>query len=180
VRLAVQEVNVLVLDEPTNHLDIASQEVLEDVLANFEGTFLLVSHDRYLVQALATHVWAVGEGAMQVMEGGWEVYLQWRETRRGAEEMRKASRQDEREVQRETRRERKQLEKMASRQREVEEEIAQLEEQMALLSERISAVGEKQDMEQVHALGKEYGELEQILAGLWREWEELGEVLEAG
>ena len=180
VRLAVQEVNVLVLDEPTNHLDIASQEVLEDVLANFDGTFLLVSHDRYLVQALATHVWAVGEGAMQVMEGGWEVYLQWRETRRGAEEMRKASRQDEREVQRETRRERKQLEKMASRQREVEEEIAQLEEQMALLSERISAVGEKQDMEQVHALGEEYGELEQILAGLWREWEELGEVLEAG
>ena len=180
VRLAVQEVNVLVLDEPTNHLDIASQEVLEDVLANFDGTFLLVSHDRYLVQALATHVWAVGEGAMQVMEGGWEVYLQWRETRRGAEEMSKASRQDEREVQRETRRERKQLEKMASRQREVEEEIAQLEEQMALLSERISAVGEKQDMEQVHALGEEYGELEQILAGLWREWEELGEVLEAG
>ena len=180
VRLAVQEVNVLVLDEPTNHLDIASQEVLEDVLANFDGTFLLVSHDRYLVQALATHVWAVGEGAMQVMEGGGEVYLQWRETRRGAEEMRKASRQDEREVQRETRRERKQLEKMASRQREVEEEIAQLEEQMALLSERISAVGEKQDMEQVHALGEEYGELEQILAGLWREWEELGEVLEAG
>ena len=180
VRLAVQEANVLVLDEPTNHLDIASQEVLEDVLANFDGTFLLVSHDRYLVQALATHVWAVGEGAMQVMEGGWEVYLQWRETRRGAEEMRKASRQDEREVQRETRRERKQLEKMASRQREVEEEIAQLEEQMALLSERISAVGEKQDMEQVHALGEEYGELEQILAGLWREWEELGEVLEAG
>ncbi|HIG55718.1 MAG TPA: ABC-F family ATP-binding cassette domain-containing protein, partial [Candidatus Handelsmanbacteria bacterium] len=43
VRLAVQEVNVLVLDEPTNHLDIASQEELENVLANFEGTFLLVS-----------------------------------------------------------------------------------------------------------------------------------------
>lgn len=180
VRLALQEVNVLVLDEPTNHLDIASQEVLEDVLANFDGTFFLVSHDRYLVQALATHVWAVGEGAVQVMEGGWEVYLQWRETRRGAEEMRKASRQDEREVQRETRRERKQLEKMASRQREVEEEIAQLEEQMALLSERISVVGEKQHMEQVHALGKEYGELEQSIAGLWWEWEELGEVLEAG
>jgi chromosome segregation ATPase len=108
------------------------------------------------------------------------VYLQWRETRRGAEEMRKASRQDEREVQRETRRERKQLEKIASRQREVEEEIAQLEKQMALLSERISVVGEKQHMEQVHALGKEYGELEQSIAGLWWEWEELGEVLEAG
>ena len=90
-------------------------------------------------------------------------YLQWRETRRGAEEMRKASRQDEREVQ-----------------REVEDEIAQLEEQMALLSERISVVGEKQHMEQVHALGKEYGELEQSIAGLWWEWEELGEVLEAG
>ena len=81
-------------------------------------------------------------------------------------------------MQRKARRERKQLEKMASRQREVEEEIAQIEEQMALLSERISAVGEKQNMEQVHALGKEYGELGVGLAGLWREWEELGEVLE--
>jgi len=185
VRLALQQVNVLVLDEPTNHLDIASQEVLEDVLANFDGTFLLVSHDRYLVQALATHIWAVGEGVMEVMEvmdateGGWEAYLQWREARRGAEEKVRASRQDEREVQREARRERKQQEKMAQRQVQVEEEIARLEEQMGLLSERISAVGEKQDMAQVHALGEEYGKLDQRLAEFWREWEQLAEVLEA-
>ena len=180
VRLAVQEVNLLLLDEPTNHLDIASQEVLEHVLANFDGTFLLVSHDRYLVEALATHVWAVDRGMMEVMEGGWEVYLQWREARRGAEEITKVNRQDEREVQREARRERKQLEKMAERQREVEQEIAKREEEMAALSERISVAGEKQDMGQVHALGEDYGKLEGALAELWREWEDLGEVLEAG
>ena len=179
-RLAVQEVNVLVLDEPTNHLDIASQEVLEDVLANFDGTLLLISHDRYLVQALATHIWVVEEGVMAVMEGGWEVYLRWREERRGAEEAARTSRQDEREVMKEARRERKQLEKMAQRQRAVEDEIALLEEELGALSERISAAGEKQDMEQVRALGEEYGKLEQSLAELWREWEELAEVLEAG
>ena len=61
----------------------------------------------------------------------------------------------------------------------VEEEIARLEEQMGLLSERISAVGEKQDMAQVHALGEEYGKLDQRLAEFWREWEQLAEVLEA-
>ena len=178
-RLAMLEVNVLVLDEPTNHLDISSQEVLQDVLDHFDGTFLLVSHDRYLVQALATHIWAIEDGQLHVLEGSWQAYVDWRSARQeAAADAAGARRQDQREAQRAARRERKQREKMQVRQRDVEEEIAGLEEQMEALSKRISAAGEAQDVDQVQALGAEYEALEANSQVLWSEWETLSAALE--
>jgi ATP-binding cassette subfamily F protein 3 len=64
--LVAQGANLLMLDEPTNHLDLPSQEVLQRALAEFPGTILLASHDRYLVAALATQVWTLGPGAQAV------------------------------------------------------------------------------------------------------------------
>ncbi len=58
-KLALQDTNLLLLDEPTNHLDIPSQEVLQAVLDAYEGTILLVTHDRYLVDALGTQIWEI-------------------------------------------------------------------------------------------------------------------------
>jgi ATP-binding cassette subfamily F protein 3 len=78
-KLALQGANFLLLDEPTNHLDIASQEILQGVLADFDGTILLVSHDRYLVEALATQVWALTPGRLEVFEGSYHDYLAWRD-----------------------------------------------------------------------------------------------------
>ena len=77
-KLALQGASLLLLDEPTNHLDIDSQEVLQAALAAFSGTILLVSHDRYLVDALATQIWAITPGALQVIDGGYQAYLRWR------------------------------------------------------------------------------------------------------
>ncbi len=81
-KLALAGANFLLLDEPTNHLDIPSQEILQDVLARFNGTILLVSHDRYLIDALATQVWDVQPGEMTVFEGTYRAYLQSREIAR--------------------------------------------------------------------------------------------------
>jgi ATP-binding cassette subfamily F protein 3 len=58
-KLALEDTNFLLLDEPTNHLDIPSQEVLEAVLDDYEGTVLLITHDRYLVDAVATQIWEI-------------------------------------------------------------------------------------------------------------------------
>lgn len=74
-KLALSGANLLLLDEPTNHLDIDSQEVLQNVLAGFNGTILLVSHDRYLVDALATQIWAASPGKMEVFEGTYKEYV---------------------------------------------------------------------------------------------------------
>ncbi len=70
-RLSLTTANVLVLDEPTNHLDIYAREALEAVLDQFDGTLIFVSHDRFLVDGLATKLWEVAEGRMQVHEGSW-------------------------------------------------------------------------------------------------------------
>src|SRR5690606_26764269 len=78
-KLALTGANLLLLDEPTNHLDIDSQEVLQTVIADFTGTVILVTHDRYLVDALATQIWAVRRGAMAVYEGSYKEYKSWRD-----------------------------------------------------------------------------------------------------
>ncbi|MEO7018916.1 MAG: ABC-F family ATP-binding cassette domain-containing protein [Ktedonobacteraceae bacterium] len=65
-KLTLQGSNVLILDEPTNHLDLQSRQFLEDVLGDFEGTLLFVSHDRYFVDSLATKVWVIDEGGVLV------------------------------------------------------------------------------------------------------------------
>ncbi len=70
-KLALQDTNLLLLDEPTNHLDIPSQEVLEAVLDDYAGTILLVTHDRYLIDALGTQIWEVepDESTLTLFEG---------------------------------------------------------------------------------------------------------------
>jgi ATP-binding cassette subfamily F protein 3 len=71
--------NVLVLDEPTNHLDIESREALEDALSAFQGTVLLVTHDRALLDAVGSRTVSVQDGTLRSYEGGWAEYLRLRE-----------------------------------------------------------------------------------------------------
>ncbi len=72
--LALEGANFLLLDEPTNHLDIPAQEVLQEVLEAFDGMILLVSHDRYLVNRLATQIWNLENGHLQVFEGNYDAF----------------------------------------------------------------------------------------------------------
>ncbi len=67
--LALEGVNLLLLDEPTNHLDIPAQEVLQEALETFDGTVILVSHDRYLVDRLATQIWEIREDRLHLFKG---------------------------------------------------------------------------------------------------------------
>jgi ATP-binding cassette subfamily F protein 3 len=77
-RLTLQKANMLLLDEPTNHLDIAARDALEGVLRTYDGTMLFVSHDRYFIDAVATTVWAVEDGALRIYPGTYSDYLEAR------------------------------------------------------------------------------------------------------
>ena len=66
--------NVLILDEPTNHLDLQSRQFLEEVLGEFEGTLLFVSHDRYFIDSLATKVWVIEDGVLIPYMGNYTEY----------------------------------------------------------------------------------------------------------
>jgi len=73
--LLTQPVNFLVMDEPTNHLDIASREVLLEALQDFDGTVILVSHDRYFLHHLVNRVFEIDRGALTTYEGDYDYYL---------------------------------------------------------------------------------------------------------
>lgn len=66
--------NFLILDEPTNHLDLASREILEENLENFEGNLLIVSHDRYFVNKMASRLWVYNNESFQSIDGNYEYY----------------------------------------------------------------------------------------------------------
>jgi ATP-binding cassette subfamily F protein 3 len=74
--LLSQPVNFLILDEPTNHLDITSREVLLKALQEFEGTVMIVSHDRYFLRQLVNRVFEVDHGALNIYDGDYDYYLE--------------------------------------------------------------------------------------------------------
>jgi ATP-binding cassette subfamily F protein 3 len=80
-RMLLNPSNLLLLDEPTNHLDLDSKEVLLDALADYGGTLIFVSHDRYFVDRLASKVIEVGGGEILVYPGGYEDFVYWKKQR---------------------------------------------------------------------------------------------------
>ena len=164
--LALKGANVLLLDEPTNHLDLDSQEVLQDVLSDFQGTMILVSHDRYLVDALATDVWAIEEGMLVTHEGNYTDYaaLRVEKNRRDGRAHRgpPAKAREAKVAQDEERRRQK-------RAAELETEITLLETRIAELTHQI----ETAPPDKVGALGEEYTRAEHDLHRRLEEWSEI-------
>jgi len=166
--LTIRRANFLLLDEPTTHLDLASQEIVQDVLANFTGTILLVSHDRYLVDAVATHVWVINQGRMRQFEGNYSSYLkqlaQESPERVEATQARARSRHRDRTAERAAR-------KRAEHSQALEAKIAQMEQRMAAITGLIDQASSRRDLVRVHSLSSEYQQLEVALAERFREWE---------
>jgi ATP-binding cassette subfamily F protein 3 len=173
-RLTLQGANVLLLDEPTNHLDIPSQEVLQQVLAEFEGTILLVSHDRYLIQILSTAVWAIVAGELHAFQDGYGAYRAWlaarQEGRRRARSLEKTPSAIERGTTKAAQRE------AARRAREIqalEATIQRLESRLAVLTVALEQAGNAQQVEQVRELGIEYNQVEAELQTCLAQWAEV-------
>jgi ATP-binding cassette, subfamily F, member 3 len=74
--ILAKPINFLVLDEPTNHLDIKSREILMDALKRFEGTVMMVSHDRYFLRSLTTRVFSLGKNKLVTFDGTYDEYLE--------------------------------------------------------------------------------------------------------
>jgi ATP-binding cassette, subfamily F, member 3 len=74
----ISKANFLLLDEPTNHLDIHSVELLIDALNRYEGSFILVSHDRYFVSRTANKMWEIADHEIKTFDGGYEEYVDWK------------------------------------------------------------------------------------------------------
>jgi len=84
-KMLLRPSNLLLLDEPTNHLDLDSKEVLLEALADYGGTLIFVSHDRYFIDKLATKVIEIGEGEALLYPGGYEEFVDWKRRRAAGE-----------------------------------------------------------------------------------------------
>jgi ATP-binding cassette subfamily F protein 3 len=179
--LALSSANLLLLDEPTNHLDLPSQEVLQAVLSNYGGTVLLVSHDRYLIDALATQVWEVlpEQGVLRVFEGS---YSQYKQVLAAEEAARLAAKPSEPAAQpvrtelpteRRTGRSNNRERERRQRIQQMEDEINHLEGQLAQVSRALE--NPPPDAGKVQQLGQEYVRLQHNLDEKMHEWVELTE-----
>ena len=174
-KLVLLRANFLLLDEPTNHLDIASQEILEEVLDDFPGTIVLVTHDRYLVDRLASQLWLIDptQQALEVFPGSWAEYVEARSREVQQSEARQAREKwskDQRQVRREEKRARREYEARQQEAAQLETEIHRLEEQLKALQDEIAAATEAQQAMRIHELGTIYGELEGQLQEQMERW----------
>lgn len=173
-KLALQDTNLLLLDEPTNHLDITSQEVLQSVLDNYQGTILLVSHDRYLIDALATQIWEINpdESQLTVFNGTYSQMKEERERLTGVQRLQtleklppqKARRRESSYSAKEERRKIAQLQ-------ELENTIAELEATLANLGTQLESPFVKPA--EAAKLGTEYERVQKEMDVKLNEWERM-------
>ncbi|MFZ1594754.1 MAG: ATP-binding cassette domain-containing protein, partial [Anaerolineae bacterium] len=177
-RLTLQGANFLLLDEPTNHLDVASQEILQDVLDRFPGTVLLVSHDRYLVDALADEVWALRAGELFIYKGGYQGYLRQREiekaeaTGQRREETPGDTTQD-RERMKEDRRQRKAAAARVAQATDLEAQIHAREADLAEVERRLDQASSAADVQRITDLAAEHQAVQVDIESLMAAWAEL-------
>ena len=136
----VSEPELLLLDEPTNHLDIESVEALEDALSEFEGTILLVSHDRALLDALATRVWILHDRHITDFPGSFAEWEDQSRERKHAAEVALAEQEALRRLREKKATQRRQESTDDSRAslREVQRQVEEVEREIAVLEESVS------------------------------------------
>ena len=163
--------NFLLLDEPTNHLDISSREAFEDALLDFDGTILAVSHDRYLINKLATKIAVLQDNKIEMIEGNYNSYLQYKENAALdntplSKNQKKSDYKLRKERESEIRRRKSQIARLEQHISKVEKEIMELEEKMA--SPEIST-----DYIKLCKSAKTHKECKELLDNLYAEWEGL-------
>ena len=176
-KLSMENNNFLILDEPTNHLDIDSKEVLENTLIDFDGTLLFVSHDRYFINRVATHVLELSENGSTLFLGDYDYYVDKKaemevglteeaSTNNQVKESRPVNDyQAQKESQKEVRKLMRQIESL-------EAEIEELESQSQAISEQMLETNDAGELMELQAeLDKISNRQEEAML----EWEELSE-----
>jgi ATP-binding cassette subfamily F protein 3 len=172
--LSLTGYNLLLLDEPTNHLDLPSQEVLQSILADFPGTILLVSHDRYLIDALATQIWEVlpDERTLRPFDGTYSEYKAASQVETATPMVKTVQVEKPRQTPSQSGAPSKQqLHRRQVRREELEKRITELEQQIEATGRQLE--NPPADPAKVQLLGQDYNDLQAILDKHLDEWGEL-------
>lgn len=176
-KLSMENNNFLILDEPTNHLDIDSKEVLENALIDFDGTLLFVSHDRYFINRVATHVLELSENGSTLYLGDYDYYVEKKaevemiqsEEASTSNQAKESSPVNDYQAQKESQ---KEVRKLMRQIENLEAEIEELESQSQAISERML---ETNDADKLMELQAELDKISHRQEEAMLEWEELSE-----
>lgn len=176
-KLSLENNNFLILDEPTNHLDIDSKEVLENALIDFDGTLLFVSHDRYFINRVATHVLELSENGSTLYLGDYDYYVEKKATVEMSQteeastsnQAKEASPVNDYQAQKESQ---KEVRKLMRQIESLEAEIEELESQSQAISEQML---ETNDADKLMELQAELDKISHRQEEAMLEWEELSE-----
>lgn len=175
VKLMLKDVNFLIMDEPTNHLDIDSREALESALKDYDGTLLMVSHDRYFINKLADRILYMTPDGIISYNGGYDYFLEHRKTE---ETEKNTVRQDKSVDYKEQKRLEAQKRKVINRFKKVEELITEAEADIEKKAAGFEDTEIATDFVKSARLQKEIDEINERLEELLGEWEELQEVID--
>ena len=176
-KLSMENNNFLILDEPTNHLDIDSKEVLENALIDFDGTLLFVSHDRYFINRVATHVLELSENGSTLYLGDYDYYVDKKsemeiiqaEEASTSNQAKESSPVNDYQAQKESQ---KEVRKLMRQIESLEAEIEELESQSQVISEQML---ETNDADKLMELQVELDKISHRQEEAMLEWEELSE-----
>ncbi|VRG84919.1 ABC transporter ATP-binding protein [Streptococcus pneumoniae] len=176
-KLSMENNNFLILDEPTNHLDIDSKEVLENALIDFDGTLLFVSHDRYFINRVATHVLELSENGSTLYLGDYDYYVEKKATAEMSQteeastsnQAKEASPANDYQAQKESQ---KEVRKLMRQIESLEAEIEELESQSQAISEQML---ETNDADKLMELQAELDKISHRQEEAMLEWEELSD-----
>ncbi len=180
LKLMLSGCNFLLLDEPTNHLDISSREALEAALEAYGGTVFIISHDRYLINKIATKIYTLSTDGVGTIEGGFDDYLSAAEeqplsaAKKEKDAPASANKLDykrRKEIQSETRR-------LTTRISRAEDRISALEKEIATVNEDMLSPENSGDYEKITALSARLDQLHSELDETTEDWAEASEALE--
>lgn len=180
--------NVLILDEPTNHLDIDTKEVLEKALCDYDGTIIFVSHDRYLLNRLATRILEITPDSVESFNGGFDEYMEVKRSKQLAEEKQLEAQKAEKTKQEaaeksvkayRSKEQRSADAKKRNRIRELEKEIEKLEAEMQALQEEMASPEVCQEYQLMQEKCAEFEQKKLLSAEYSDEWLVLSEEMES-
>ncbi|HQO08829.1 MAG TPA: ATP-binding cassette domain-containing protein [Clostridiales bacterium] len=188
LKILLSKSNLLILDEPTNHLDTATKNLFQEALLNYEGTIIIVSHDRFFLDELANKVYEIKDGALKIIEGNYSYYI---EKRAQAENQAVQIQTSEKDENKNAFKSKDQKRAEADRRNQLHKETKYFKEKLEKTEAEIEAYevrkteiesllsgGLEHDYETTMSLSREIGNIEVQLAYKMDEWADLNEKLE--
>ena len=175
LKLMLSKSNFLLLDEPTNHLDIISREALEDALLDYDGTVLVISHDRYFLNKVVSKIYELNEDGVKEYLGNYSYYVEKKKNPQRFQELTEHSGKTKTQIQ-EEKKKKKEKEKREKERlsfiKELEADITENEEKIKFLHEQLCLEEVYSNPQKCEDVNKEIQSADARLSKLYKEWEE--------